>query len=90
MLCGRIRFTTRGPAVFPHTCACEHCQKLGGAPVMWWVGFETVRGTWGGRRLVRALAGGWCVRRRAEGLRVMQVTRLARHKREVGSIPCVN
>ncbi|MFF7643009.1 hypothetical protein [Streptomyces canus] len=19
-LCGRIRFTTRGPAVFPHTC----------------------------------------------------------------------
>ncbi|WP_438479105.1 MULTISPECIES: GFA family protein [Streptomyces violaceusniger group] len=31
-LCGRIRFTTRGPAVFPHTCACEHCQKLGGAP----------------------------------------------------------
>ncbi|MFI5744175.1 GFA family protein [Streptomyces anulatus] len=45
-LCGRIRFTTRGPAVFPHTCACRHCQKLGGAPVMWWVGFETV--TWTG------------------------------------------
>lgn len=39
-LCGRIRFTTRGPAVFPHTCACEHCQKLGGTPVMWWVGFR--------------------------------------------------
>ncbi|GGV99324.1 hypothetical protein GCM10010230_25170 [Streptomyces narbonensis] len=40
-LCGRIRFTTRGRAVFPHTCACPHCQKLGGTPVMWWVGFET-------------------------------------------------
>ncbi|MBL1110566.1 GFA family protein [Streptomyces sp. 5-8] len=45
-LCGRIRFTTRGPAVFAHTCACPHCQKLGGTPVMWWVGFETV--TWTG------------------------------------------
>ncbi|TXS04858.1 GFA family protein [Streptomyces sp. col6] len=45
-LCGRVRFTTRGPAVFPHTCACGHCQKLGGAPVMWWVGFESV--TWSG------------------------------------------
>ncbi|WP_078861426.1 GFA family protein [Streptomyces sp. NRRL F-5650] len=41
-LCGRIRFTARGPAVFPHTCACPHCQKLGGTPVMWWVGFESV------------------------------------------------
>ncbi|WP_449657264.1 GFA family protein [Streptomyces salyersiae] len=45
-LCGRIRFTTRGPVVFPHTCACCHCQKLGGTPVMWWVGFQTV--TWTG------------------------------------------
>ncbi|MGW0886466.1 GFA family protein [Streptomyces sp. NPDC002671] len=45
-LCGRIRLTTRGPAVFAHTCACRHCQKLGGTPVMWWVGFETV--TWTG------------------------------------------
>ncbi|MGN5631516.1 GFA family protein [Streptomyces sp. AC154] len=45
-LCGRIRFTTRGPAVFPHTCVCPHCQKLGGTPMMWWVGFETV--TWTG------------------------------------------
>lgn len=45
-LCGRIRFTARGPAVFPHTCACGHCQKLGDTPVMWWVGFETV--TWTG------------------------------------------
>lgn len=44
-LCGRIRFTTRGPAVFPHTCVCRHCQKLGGTPVMWWVGFETVSWT---------------------------------------------
>lgn len=45
-LCGRIRFTARGPAVFPHTRACRHCQQLGGTPVMWWVGFETV--TWSG------------------------------------------
>ncbi|MFE3122043.1 MULTISPECIES: GFA family protein [Streptomyces] len=45
-LCGRIRFTARGPAVFPHTCACSHCQRLGGTPVMWWAGFETV--TWTG------------------------------------------
>jgi len=44
-LCVRIRFTARGPAVFPHTCACGHCQKLGGTPVMWWVGFETVAWT---------------------------------------------
>ncbi|WP_436841966.1 GFA family protein [Streptomyces bobili] len=33
-LCGRIRFTTRGPAIFPHTCVCRHCQKLGGTPVL--------------------------------------------------------
>ncbi|MFJ5850229.1 GFA family protein [Streptomyces sp. NPDC092903] len=38
--CGRIRFITRPPAVFRHTCACCHCQKPGGTPVMWWVGFE--------------------------------------------------
>lgn len=43
-LCGRIRFTAQGPAVFPHTCECGHCQKLGGTPVMWWVGFKTI--TW--------------------------------------------
>ncbi|WP_329580759.1 GFA family protein [Streptomyces sp. NBC_01361] len=36
-LCGHIR--TQGPAIFPHACACERCQKLGGTPVMWWVGF---------------------------------------------------
>ncbi|MER5549929.1 GFA family protein [Streptomyces sp. NPDC002589] len=41
-LCGRIRFTALGPAVYPHTCHCRHCQKLGGTPVMWWVGFERV------------------------------------------------
>ncbi|MGW7283730.1 GFA family protein, partial [Streptomyces sp. NPDC054844] len=27
-------------------CACRHCKQLGGTPVMWWVGFETV--TWNG------------------------------------------
>lgn len=45
-LCGRIRFTATGPAVYPHTCHCDHCQKLGGAPVMWWAGFGRV--TWTG------------------------------------------
>ncbi|WP_343298895.1 GFA family protein, partial [Streptomyces sp. SID1034] len=40
-----MRFTTEGPATFPHTCACRDCQKLGGTPVMWWVGFATVSWT---------------------------------------------
>lgn len=47
-LCGRIRFTVKGKAVFPHTCACAHCQKLGGAPLMWWAGFPMDRVTWTG------------------------------------------
>ncbi|MFD6294238.1 GFA family protein [Streptomyces sp. NPDC060235] len=45
-LCDRIRFTAQGPAGFPHTCTCRHCQELCGTPVMWWVGFATV--TWAG------------------------------------------
>lgn len=45
-LCGRIRFTAAGPAAYPHTCHCDHCVKLSGSPVMWWVGFERV--TWTG------------------------------------------
>lgn len=45
-LCGLIRFTAIGPAVYPHTCHCAHCQKLGGTPVMWWAGFEQV--VWNG------------------------------------------
>ncbi|WP_435059217.1 GFA family protein [Streptomyces sp. bgisy060] len=47
-LCGKIRFTVRGKAVYPHLCSCEHCQKLGGAPVMWWAGWPTDAITWTG------------------------------------------
>ncbi|PKT67903.1 GFA family protein, partial [Streptomyces populi] len=32
-LCGRIRFTVKGKAVYPHTCSCSHCKKLGGGPM---------------------------------------------------------
>ncbi|WP_405824462.1 GFA family protein [Streptomyces sp. NBC_00838] len=48
-LCGRIRFITRGPAVFPHTCSCPHCQKLGGGPMMWWAGFAPDDVIWTGQ-----------------------------------------
>ncbi|MEU1151533.1 GFA family protein [Streptomyces sp. NPDC005918] len=45
-LCGRIRFTVQGEAVYPHTCSCSHCQKLGGGPMMWWAGFAPEDVTW--------------------------------------------
>ncbi|TXS52367.1 GFA family protein [Streptomyces sp. me109] len=45
-LCGRIRFTVKGRAVYPHTCSCPHCKKLGGGPMMWWAGFATDDVTW--------------------------------------------
>lgn len=45
-LCGRIRFTVRGEAVYPHTCSCPHCQKLGGGPMIWWAGFDPRRLVW--------------------------------------------
>ena len=44
-LCGRIRFAVKGKAIYPHLCSCGHCQKLGGAPVMWWAGFSEVSWT---------------------------------------------
>ncbi|WP_433348235.1 GFA family protein [Microtetraspora malaysiensis] len=47
-LCGRIRFTVRGKAAYPHTCSCPHCQKLGGGPMMWWAGFAPKDVTWTG------------------------------------------
>lgn len=50
-LCGRIRFTVRGKAVYPHTCSCPHCQKLGGGPMMWWAGFAPEDVTWSGDEL---------------------------------------
>ncbi|MFF3394786.1 GFA family protein [Streptomyces sp. NPDC002669] len=45
-LCGQIRFTVRGKAVYPHTCSCPHCQKLGGGPMIWWAGFAPEDVTW--------------------------------------------
>ncbi|WP_324605330.1 GFA family protein [Streptomyces sp. NRRL S-237] len=33
------------PSPWPHTCACRDCQKLGGTPVMWRVGFARVSWT---------------------------------------------
>jgi hypothetical protein len=47
-LCGWIRFTVNGEAVYPHTCSCGHCQKLGGGPMMWWAGFAPDDVTWTG------------------------------------------
>ncbi|WND40731.1 GFA family protein (plasmid) [Streptomyces sp. BB1-1-1] len=47
-LCGKIRFTVKGEAVYPHTCSCPHCQKLGGGPMMWWAGFAPENITWTG------------------------------------------
>ncbi|MGW2689791.1 GFA family protein [Streptomyces sp. NPDC001414] len=45
-LCGKIRFTVKGEAVYPHTCSCSHCKKLGGGPMMWWAGFAPENVTW--------------------------------------------
>lgn len=45
-LCGRVRFTVRGEAVYPHTCSCRHCKRLGGGPMMWWAGFAPENVTW--------------------------------------------
>ncbi|OLO25949.1 glutathione-dependent formaldehyde-activating protein [Streptomyces sp. MNU77] len=47
-LCGKIRFTVKGEAVYPHTCSCPHCKKLGGGPMMWWAGFAPENVTWTG------------------------------------------
>ncbi|MBH0780423.1 GFA family protein [Nocardia sp. NEAU-351] len=38
-LCGNLRYRADAPAIWPHLCSCEHCQRLGGTPVMAWVGF---------------------------------------------------
>ncbi|MGK4906500.1 GFA family protein [Streptomyces albus] len=47
-LCGKIRFAVTGKAIYPHTCSCPHCQRLGGAPVMWWAGFSMDGLSWTG------------------------------------------
>ncbi|MER5439121.1 GFA family protein [Streptomyces sp. NPDC002790] len=45
-LCGKIRFTVKGEAVYPHTCSCPHCKRLGGGPMMWWAGFAPENVIW--------------------------------------------
>jgi hypothetical protein len=45
-LCGDIRYEVTGAEDFPHTCSCEHCQKLSGGPMMSWVSFPVAGFTW--------------------------------------------
>lgn len=47
-LCGRIRFEVAGAPDYPHTCSCPHCRKLGGGPMMSWVGFPAAGLRWTG------------------------------------------
>jgi hypothetical protein len=47
-LCGHIRFTVTGAPDYPHTCSCPHCQRLGGGPMMAWVGFPMLGLSWTG------------------------------------------
>lgn len=46
--CGLIQFTVTGPAIYPHTCSCVDCQKLGGGPMMWWAGWPAEGIAWSG------------------------------------------
>ncbi|MEO0825391.1 MAG: GFA family protein [Cyanobacteria bacterium J06635_15] len=39
-LCGNIRYTITGEAVFPHFCSCHMCQRWSGAPAVAWVDFK--------------------------------------------------
>ncbi len=47
-LCGKIRFSATGEPDYPHTCSCQHCQKLGGGPMMSWVSFPLTGFAWTG------------------------------------------
>ncbi|MGW4329087.1 GFA family protein [Nocardia sp. NPDC004573] len=49
-LCGKIRFRVDAEADWPHMCSCPHCQRLGGTPVMAWVGFPAEKFAWIGER----------------------------------------
>ncbi|MFF8618199.1 GFA family protein [Streptomyces sp. NPDC015350] len=47
-LCGHIRFEAMGEPYDPHLCACPHCARLSGGPVMHWVGFRRDAFSWTG------------------------------------------
>jgi hypothetical protein len=47
-LCGKIRFTAAGEPDYPHTCSCQHCQRLSGGPMMSWVSFPLDEFAWTG------------------------------------------
>ena len=47
-LCGRIRFTAKGPVQKPHTCSCKMCQKHSGALTQTWVEFPSDSVEWDG------------------------------------------
>ncbi|MCX5107858.1 hypothetical protein OOK13_04865 [Streptomyces sp. NBC_00378] len=45
-LCGHIRFEATGEPYDPHVCACPHCSRLSGGPLMAWVGFRRTAFSW--------------------------------------------
>lgn len=47
-LCGHIRFEATGEPYDPHVCACPHCSRLSGGPLMAWVGFRRTAFSWTG------------------------------------------
>jgi hypothetical protein len=47
-LCGQIRFAANAPAMKPHTCSCNLCQKHSGSPTLMWVEFARDQVQWTG------------------------------------------
>ncbi|MFE7804520.1 GFA family protein [Streptomyces sp. NPDC057430] len=47
-LCGKVQFTVTGEPDYPHTCSCQDCQGLSGAPMMSWVSFPLDGLAWSG------------------------------------------
>jgi hypothetical protein len=47
-LCGEIRFEAIGPALKPHTCSCEMCQRHSGSLTTVWVEFPKDSVSWTG------------------------------------------
>ena len=45
-LCGEIRYRAGGEPIDPHVCSCDHCKRLGGAPMMAWVNFTLAVFAW--------------------------------------------
>ena len=47
-LCGEIRFEAKTPALKPHSCSCNMCQRHTGAISTFWVEFPKDSITWTG------------------------------------------